>query len=96
MPDSEVVHGTPGYCSACGTVIFAWRPRILIGSRNYCAPVGSPCHKSGLLNGDWSFTVADAAELLARDIAELRRRRVRSVDPADQPGLLQPAQHVAA
>ena len=82
MPDAEIVHGIDGYCSACGTVIFAWRPRLVIGSRNYCAPVGSPCHRSGLLTGGWTFTPADADALLADDISHLQRRGARTVDPA--------------
>jgi hypothetical protein len=89
-------NGASGYCSACGAVIFAWRPRLVIGSRNYCAPVGSPCHQSGLLAGAWSFTAQDAAALLAADIDGLRRRGLRSVDPADQPAVLERAQNIAA
>lgn len=96
MPDVELTHGIDGYCSACGTVIFAWRPRLVIGSRNYCAPVGSPCHRSGLVSGHWTFTHLDAVELLAADIADLRRRGVRTVDPDDHAASLQCPQHVAA
>lgn len=96
MPDVEIAHGQTGYCGACGAVIFAYRPRVVIGSRSYCGPVDSPCHRSGLRTGDWTFTHLDAVELLATDIAELRRVGSRAVDPDHDAALLQGAEHVAA
>lgn len=96
MPDVVVTHGLDGYCSACGTVIFAWRPRLVIGSRNYCAPLGSVCHQSGLRSGFWRFTALDAVNLLAADVEALRRVGSRAVDPDHDAPLLQGAEHVAA
>lgn len=92
----ELVHGMSGYCAACGAVIFAWRPRLVIGGRQYCAPIGSACHESGLISSQWVFTPADAAELLAADIDWLRGRGVRSVDPHVDALLGESAEHVAA